>query len=83
MTEANLNPDESPNWFKEYSFKDAFALSDLSPKSVGQLVENWKTDTEQLKKVNHYLQSVVALHIHQLNYIFSTGISKSSIRTLC
>lgn len=52
LTEANLNPSESPKWFKEYSFKDAFNLSDLSPKSLGEMLENWKNDTAQLTKVN-------------------------------
>lgn len=51
MTEANLNPSDSPKWFKEYSFKDAFDLHDLSPKSLAKMLENWKKDTAQLTKV--------------------------------
>lgn len=53
LTEANLNPSEVPTWFKEYSFKDAFSLPDLSPKSVGKMLQAWKNDTAQLTRVNH------------------------------
>lgn len=51
LTEANSHPDDSPKWFKEYSFKDAFDLPDLRPKTIGEMLQRWKGDTDQLKKV--------------------------------
>nr|XP_022899979.1 sphingomyelin phosphodiesterase-like [Onthophagus taurus] len=38
LTEANLTPNLSPNWFKQYSFKEAFGLDNASPKSVKNLM---------------------------------------------
>ncbi|XP_011303537.1 sphingomyelin phosphodiesterase [Fopius arisanus] len=38
MTEANLTPDEPPNWVKSYSFKDEYGLEDLSYNSIRDLI---------------------------------------------
>ncbi|XP_071056721.1 sphingomyelin phosphodiesterase-like isoform X3 [Onthophagus taurus] len=37
MTEANLTPNQRPNWFKLYSFKDAYGLSGASPSDLRDL----------------------------------------------
>ncbi|KAF7991317.1 hypothetical protein HCN44_002879 [Aphidius gifuensis] len=37
LTEANLTPNKSPNWFKSYSFKEEYNLQDLSYESLN----NW------------------------------------------
>lgn len=34
LTRANLFPDEEPEWFLSYSFREANGLTDLSPKSL-------------------------------------------------
>lgn len=52
LTEANLMPDQPPNWFKEYSFRDAFAVTDLSPSTLAKLVnETFRNDRSLLHKV--------------------------------
>ncbi|XP_044598927.1 sphingomyelin phosphodiesterase-like [Cotesia glomerata] len=38
LTEANENFLKRPNWFKSYSFKEAYNLEDLSKNSLNQLV---------------------------------------------
>lgn len=44
LTLANLTPQKEPNWFKAYSFKDEFNVSDLSPASLIDLVYNFIND---------------------------------------
>nr|XP_019543354.2 sphingomyelin phosphodiesterase-like [Aedes albopictus] len=39
LTEANQHPDRKPLWFKEYTFKEHFGLTDLSPKSLDTLLQ--------------------------------------------
>lgn len=52
LTEANLTPSQTPKWFKEYSFRDAFNVTDLSPSTLSNLVNNTlKNDHKLLKKV--------------------------------
>jgi hypothetical protein len=48
LTEANLNPGQSPRWFKQYSFKEDFGLKDLSPASLDQLVHSMVRDRKRL-----------------------------------
>ncbi|KAF7272237.1 hypothetical protein GWI33_014949 [Rhynchophorus ferrugineus] len=38
LTEANLNKDESPNWYKIYSFKEAYDVPSLQPEDIGDLL---------------------------------------------
>lgn len=53
LTEANLTPHKSPRWFKEYSFRDAYNVTDLKPATLSHLVHNvWKNDRSSLEKVN-------------------------------
>lgn len=52
LTEANLNPDKTPIWFKEYSFRDAFGVNDLKPKTLSDLVNNtFRNDKHALERV--------------------------------
>lgn len=48
MTKANANRDEIPEWFKEYSFKGAYGVQDLSPASLDNLVEEFSNNPELL-----------------------------------
>lgn len=38
LTAANLTPNRPPEWFKEYSFREAFGVTDLSPYTLSNLV---------------------------------------------
>lgn len=52
LTDANLPPKLTPKWFKEYSFRDAYNVVDLSPATLSNLVSNvWRNDRNALKKV--------------------------------
>lgn len=52
LTEANLAPNQPPKWFKEYSFRDAFGVTDLSPFTLSNLVNNtFQHDRHALHKV--------------------------------
>lgn len=48
MTKANANRDEIPEWFKEYTFKGAYGLQNLSPASLNELAEEFSNDPELL-----------------------------------
>lgn len=48
LTKANSNRDANPEWFKEYSFKGAYAVQDLSPASLDELAEKFANDPELL-----------------------------------
>lgn len=52
LTEANATPDRPPKWFKEYSFREAFGVDDLSPYTLSKLVnETWRHDRQSLYKM--------------------------------
>lgn len=53
LTEANLAPaGQPPKWFKEYSFREAFGVTDLSPFSLSKLVNTtFRHDRRLLHKV--------------------------------
>lgn len=54
LTEANLHPDKSPNWFKEYSFKELYAVNDMSPSTLHKmLTDDWLNDKTKFIKVFH------------------------------
>lgn len=48
LTEANANRDDNPVWFKEYSFKSAYDLVDLSPASLDGLAEEMAGNRDAL-----------------------------------
>lgn len=48
LTEANLNASANPRWFREYSFTEAYNLTDLSPASLDQLMTSFASDRELL-----------------------------------
>lgn len=52
LTAANLSPDQPPKWFKEYSFREAFGITDLSPYTLSKLVNiTFRHDRRALHKV--------------------------------
>lgn len=51
LTEANLNPDRNPVWFKQYTFAEKFGLSDLSPATMNDFVFRMARDQNTLKDV--------------------------------
>lgn len=48
LTAANLNREELPEWFHEYSFGEAYGVTDLSPASLDQLLTTFATDHQLL-----------------------------------
>ncbi|XP_060531078.1 sphingomyelin phosphodiesterase-like [Cylas formicarius] len=44
LTKANLNPEASPEWYKLYSFKDAFGVDNLGPDEIGNLLVRMTKD---------------------------------------
>ncbi|KAB0799319.1 hypothetical protein PPYR_07199 [Photinus pyralis] len=44
LTEANADPQISPQWKKLYSFKESFGLSSVTPNDVAKLVERMTKD---------------------------------------
>lgn len=52
LTEANLHPNQPPRWEKTYTFKEAYNLTDLSPKSMDGLVQRLATDRSLLRTVS-------------------------------
>lgn len=52
LTEANLTPNQPPEWFKAYNFREAFGVEDLSPHTLSKLVNvTWRHDRKSLHKV--------------------------------
>lgn len=50
ITAANLEPDVRPNWFKLYSFKDAYGLSGAAPNDVRELAQNMASDRSVIEQ---------------------------------
>lgn len=50
LTEANLHPDRSPVWFKEYSFAEFYGLKDLSPASLDGLLVKFAENPDLLRE---------------------------------
>jgi hypothetical protein len=72
LTEANLNPTESPKWYKQFSFKEAFNLTDLSPKTLKQFAYDMAINHEKLEQVIY--NDLKLLRIH---YDFSNSFGDS------
>lgn len=59
LTDANLAPSQRPKWFKEYSFREAFNVSDLKPATLSKLVNTtMRQDRSVLHKVNQLQNSI-------------------------
>ncbi|CAG9761859.1 unnamed protein product [Ceutorhynchus assimilis] len=54
LTKANENPNNYPEWYKIYSFRDAFGLSTLQPKDMGNLLINMAKNHSQLAEYHLY-----------------------------
>lgn len=55
LTEANENFLKRPNWFKSYSFKEAYNLEDLSKDSLNQLVNKMIKNSSILQTYHKYV----------------------------
>lgn len=44
LTEANLYPENVPNWYKLYSFRDSYQVDSLAPAELGELVAKMAVD---------------------------------------
>lgn len=53
LTEANLQPDESPNWYKEYTFVEDFTR-DTSPAGIDGLLEEMANHPDLLRQFWRY-----------------------------
>lgn len=52
LTAANLTPGQPPKWFKEYGFRDAFGITDLSPYTLSHLAnQTFRYNRQALYKV--------------------------------
>ncbi|GJQ65201.1 hypothetical protein Trydic_g7339 [Trypoxylus dichotomus] len=54
ITDANLKPNEAPDWYKLYSFKEAYGLSGATPADVHQLVVNMADDRATMEQYFEY-----------------------------
>lgn len=70
LTAANLTPDQPPKWYKEYSFRDAFGVSDLSPYTLNKLVNETRWhDRQSLYKVGNIAHFIKFYYF--LNFFFN------------
>lgn len=76
LTEANQNPTRNPLWYKQYSFKEAFGLQDLSPSSLDALMYKFATNRELINQVNRF-HFHFKLQLYRNSISFSIGNSKS------
>lgn len=68
VTEANLFPDQNPNWFKLYSFKDAYEMENLKPSSFAGLLNRMTSSYELMDK---YRRCVYLFLFFQLTTIIN------------
>lgn len=54
LTEANKSPTEKPTWYKQFSLKEAYNITDLSPRSLKNLSYKLAKNKNKLTKVNHW-----------------------------
>lgn len=54
LTLANINAEDNPVWYKEYSFKGTYELDDLSPASLNKLLHSFAADDQRLKSYWEY-----------------------------
>lgn len=55
LTKANQNNTTSPQWYKEYSFKEAYDLPDLSLASFGDLIEKMYKSSDLMWQYYRFL----------------------------
>ncbi|KAF2894532.1 hypothetical protein ILUMI_11660 [Ignelater luminosus] len=54
LTEANLDSKKDPNWYKLYSFKDAYGLEKLEPSDFHDLLQRMSTDVSLIEKYRRF-----------------------------
>ncbi|RZF49097.1 hypothetical protein LSTR_LSTR008383 [Laodelphax striatellus] len=52
VTEANLNEDSSPKWYRLYSFKEAYGVNSMRPEDVRDLVYRMASNNTLMKEYN-------------------------------
>lgn len=52
LTLANLTPNQSPAWFKEYNFQNEYGIPNLSPASLSNLAETFARTPSKLMRVS-------------------------------
>ncbi|KAH8407108.1 hypothetical protein KR222_006554, partial [Zaprionus bogoriensis] len=76
LSEANLRPEESPNWYQEYAFAQDFT-GDTSPAGVDRLLQQMAEQPEVLRKFWRY-------KVTQADPQLSAGCDESCLsRTIC
>jgi sphingomyelin phosphodiesterase len=50
ISEANRTPAQRPRWFRQYSFKQAFGLTDLSPATLDRFVFDLSRNRNLLRR---------------------------------
>lgn len=50
LTLANANPDQQPLWYKSYSFKEEYGISDLTYNSLHVWFSKLASDKDMLKR---------------------------------
>lgn len=54
MTEANLSPGKAPRWYKLYSFKEAYEMTDLSYERFHNLLQRMASNMTLLEQYRRY-----------------------------
>lgn len=44
ITDANQNREKSPEWFKQYSFKEAYGVNNLLGEDISELLRRMATE---------------------------------------
>lgn len=55
LTLANLNPNQTPNWYKEYNFASEYGISNLSPAALSNLADTLARSPTLLNRVGRNL----------------------------
>lgn len=62
LTEANLKPNKPPNWFKLYSFKEAYGLNSMKYEEFENLIKQMTTNVDVMKKYYRWEKFVLILY---------------------
>lgn len=50
LSEANRTPAQSPRWFRQFAFREAFGVSDLSPAGLDRLAFDMSRNRNLLRR---------------------------------
>lgn len=64
-------PDNPPKWFKEYSFKDFYEVTDLSPDTLNIMLTNkWMKQESLMTKVSYQYVRDIKIFESEIDEIF-------------